>query len=250
MIQKLWPSDLRGRRRSKNAWKNKRKNAKMWYSIKTPIKTKMRSLPLFLLPALPLLLLSALLFLLLPALPRLRLFLFPLPALALPLSCLSLLPLLDLALLLSCLFLLPLPALALPLPCLFFLPLPALALPLPCLSLFPLPALALPCFFFFLFLLPALALPLFFLILDLFSLLALLLLGVHFLQLSPIIVLFADNPPLEQGDVPPCQENMRMIWSVLLGFRRKDRKRKSTKQIKRDSSFNRWQRQGKKRLFD
>ena len=242
MIQKLRPSNLKGRSRSKSAWENKPKNAKMWYSMKTPMRTKMRSLPLLLLPALP--------FFLLPALPHLRLFLLPLLALALPLPSLSLLPLPALALLLPCLSLLPLPGLALPFPCLSLFPLPALALPFPCLSLFPLPALAPPCLCLSLFPLPALALPLFLLNLDLFPLLALLLLGVHSLQLSPAIVLFADNPPLKQGDVPPCQENMRMIWSVPLGFRRKNRKRKLIKQIKRDSGFNRWQQQGKRRLFD
>ena len=227
MIQKLRPSDLSGRSRSKSAWENKQKNAKMWYLMKTPMRTKMRSLPLLLLPALPLFLL--------PALLCFRLFLLPLPALALRLPCLSLFPLPALALLLLCLSLLPLSALALPFLCLSLLPLPALAPPCLCLSLFPL---------------LVLALLLFFLTLDLLPLLALLLLGVHFLQLTPAIVLFADNPPLKQGDVSSCQESMRIIWSVLLGFQRKDRKRKSIKQIERDSGFNRWQRQGKRRLFD
>lgn len=88
------------------------------------------------------------------------------------------------------------------------LPLFILAMSFPCLSLLLLLTLALLCFCFSLFPIPALALPLFFLTLDLFPLLALLLLSVHSLQLSSAIVLFVNILPLEQGDVPPCQEKI------------------------------------------
>ena len=180
----------------------------------------MRSLPLFPLPDVPLLLL--------PALPRLYLFLFLLPALALPLSYLSLFPL------------------------------PVLALSLLCLALFPLPAMALLYLCFSLFLLLLLALPFFLPPLNLLLLLALLLLSAQSLYLSLAIVLFAENLSFEQRDIlpckdkmiPPCQEKMKIIWLVLLGFQRKDRERKLTKQIEKDSGFNRWQQQRKKRLFD